>query len=97
MKKQVVYQSAAKKLKDFRVNVLGMTQAELIKPFKRHIQAVSNWERGICLPPKDIFVSVFLSKMSPAKFIAFKDALAEDLVKHVIDRATAPKKKAKKK
>jgi DNA-binding XRE family transcriptional regulator len=41
-----------KVLKSIRVEK-GMTQAEVAEAIGVHSQFVSNWERGLCAPPKD--------------------------------------------
>jgi transcriptional regulator with XRE-family HTH domain len=35
-----------------------LSQAELAKTFRLHGQFVSNWERGLCAPPKHCFQKV---------------------------------------
>lgn len=48
------YQNLGMYLKERRLAV-GLTQAELSKKLKVHVQFVSNWERGACAPPSHCF------------------------------------------
>lgn len=46
-------------LKELRMKK-GLTQLELCEKVdpKMHIQYVSNWERGLCMPPKHAYVAL---------------------------------------
>lgn len=55
--KDCEFQNLAKYLQERRL-ALGFTQAALSKKLKVHVQYVSNWERGMCIPPTHSFDKV---------------------------------------
>ena len=48
------FQKLGKYLQERRL-AAGLTQAEVSKTLKVHVQFVSNWERGQCAPPSHCF------------------------------------------
>jgi transcriptional regulator with XRE-family HTH domain len=63
-------------LKSFREK-LGKTQIQISSVYNLHTQYISNFERGICLPPVDTMKAIFKLKGFPKDI--FKEALKEDL------------------
>lgn len=62
-------------LKEKRV-VAGYTQKEVGDHVSLHSQYVSNWERGLCLPPRDVLKSVV--KLLKVKQDEFFEAVMKD-------------------
>jgi transcriptional regulator with XRE-family HTH domain len=73
----------------------GYTQAELAKTMKVHVQYVSNWERGLCLPPPPQ-LKWFLGHMNEQEIVSFRMglgmALADDIIMRSLkNKAIGPK------
>lgn len=56
---------------------LGISQAEYAKQLKVHVQFISNWERGLCLPPNPQMKKIY-KKMTPLERTAFEIRVRED-------------------
>ncbi len=73
---------------------LGLTQRELAQRFNMNSQFVSNWERGLCLPPTHMMKKLLKNKRFP-KF-DFIGALSADLIEsHMMKYQDTKKRKAK--
>lgn len=55
----------------------GLTQAEVAQKYKIHIQVVSNYERGICLPPMPTLRKIYKA-MSTEDQSMFDDLVSID-------------------
>ena len=58
----------------------GITQAAYAKKLKVHVQFVSNWERGKCLPPIPQMKKIYLD-MTPVDKAIFNISVGTDLKK----------------
>lgn len=89
--KQGEFNKLGKYLQERRLHV-GLTQAEVSKLSKVHVQFVSNWERGICAPPNHCFQLVMdLLKADRHKIV---DLMVQD-TKRSIEEKIFKKKKSK--
>lgn len=71
------YNNAGQVLKSFRSH-LDITQKEMATRYKIHVQFVSNFERGLCLPPLKAMKKIY-KDMSAQEQIRFKRAVSSDL------------------
>lgn len=55
-----------------------LTQKQYADSLKVHVQFVSNWERGLCLPPTPVMKKVF-KNMSAGNKSKFESAITEDM------------------
>lgn len=72
------YEITGEYLKDRRGE---MSQGELAKKVNCHIQFVSNWERGLCLPPEHCMKK--LSRILKLDFEQFLGSVSGDLIRHL--------------
>ncbi len=66
-------------LKAWRTATMKITQRELAKRLGMNSQFVSNWERGLCLPPKHAMPKI-LKQMHKSEAKVLREAIANDLV-----------------
>jgi len=75
---------------------INLTQRELASIHKMNSQFVSNWERGLCLPPTHFMKTTLKYKNFP-KF-DFIEALKEDLIEsHMMKYKETKRQKLKRK
>jgi transcriptional regulator with XRE-family HTH domain len=72
------FEKSGELLKKFRIE-RGLSQGELGKKIDRHAQFVSNWERGLCLPPHEkMSLLVLVLKLKPVQKIQLFNAISQD-------------------
>lgn len=74
------YQQCGLILKQYRLDN-NLTQAQLSKKLNIHVQFVSNYERGLCLPPRRALKKI-LKNLDPISTLSFRATLASELANH---------------
>lgn len=73
------YEATGELLKMFRTRA-ELTQTEVAAKLKIHVQYVSNWERGLCLPPAHASLAIAkLYKLPNASKVALTETLKLDV------------------
>ena len=73
----------------------GFTQDSLAEQFGFGAQLVSNWERGVCSPPGDIFYNLIkILKINKEELVNVMVEDARDRIEQKIDSLMKTKKRA---
>lgn len=69
----------------------GVSQASVAKKYKVHVQFVSNWERGTCLPPMPVMRKIY-NEMVPVDKAMFAICVKIDRHKQFMNKLLKGKK-----
>lgn len=74
-----------------RLRAPGVSQAKIAKKYKVHVQFVSNWERGTCLPPMPVMRKIY-ADMVPVDKAVFAISVKQDFAKQYMNKLLKGKK-----
>lgn len=69
----------------------GVSQASVAKKYKVHVQFVSNWERGTCLPPMPVMRKIY-NEMKPVDRAVFQMNVKQDFANQYMNKLMKGKK-----